>query len=441
MNKFLKSAYFKALLVVSAIAVVMLGKEVAGFVLFLNIIGFVLIACKETAVSFLPFMLACTFVVKCYDSFSLFAPLWWAYIFPLCAVAFHFIYYRKEHRFAIGQSFYGIIAVAAAVTLGGIGKISAAEYFSPMALYYVFGLGIGMAGIYLLLKSSFLEYDGYSSRKNFIYDMYIIGLFACFMILHHYAINFRTTLLEHKPANIQWSNNISTILMLAMPVPLFFTKKHFAHIFSSLLMYACAVLSDSRAGLILGTVEMIICLIPFIGFGRSRARMMIRFAFVICSAVAGYFILSKIWSLLYSENFIRDNEARVKLIYRAIDDFRGSPIFGIGLGNRANTDIYPSSVMGTICWYHMMIPQIFGSMGVVGVLGYGYQLVARFILVLRKRSAEAITLGLSYLGLFLMSQVNPGEFCPMPYALVATLIFVLVESCENARKKPTEEES
>lgn len=201
------------------------------------------------------------------------------------------------------------------------------------------------------------------------------------------------------------------------------------------------MLSDSRAGLILGTVEMIICLIPFIGFGRSRARMMIRFAFVICSAVAGYFILSKIWSLLYSENFIRDNEARVKLIYRAIDDFRGSPIFGIGLGNRANTDIYPSSVMGTICWYHMMIPQIFGSMGVVGVLGYGYQLVTRFILVLRKRSAEAITLGLSYFGLFLMSQVNPGEFCPLPYALVATLIFVLVESCENARKKPTEEES
>lgn len=441
MNKFLKSAYLKALLVVSAIAVVMLGKEVAGFVLFLNIIGFVLIACKETAVSFLPFMLACTFVVKCYDSFSLFAPLWWAYIFPLCAVVFHFIYYRKEHRFAIGQSFYGIIAVAAAVTLGGIGKISAAEYFSPMALYYVFGLGIGMAGIYLLMKSSFIEYNGYSSRKNFIYDMYIIGLFACFMILHHYAINFRTTLLEHKPANIQWSNNISTILMLAMPVPLFFTKKHFAHIFSSLLIYACAVLSDSRAGLILGTVEMIICLIPFIGFGRSRARMMIRFAFVICSAAAGYFILSKIWSLLYSENFIRDNEARVKLIYRAIDDFRGSPIFGIGLGNRANTDIYPSSVMGTICWYHMMIPQIFGSMGVVGVLGYGCQLVTRFILVLRKRSAEAITLGLSYFGLFLMSQVNPGEFCPLPYALVATLIFVLVESCENARKKPTEEGS
>ena len=441
MNKFLKSAYFKALLVVSAIAVVMLGKEVAGFVLFLNIIGFVLIACKETAVSFLPFMLACTFVVKCYDSFSLFAPLWWAYIFPLCAVAFHFIYYRKEHRFAIGQSFYGIIAVAAAVTLGGIGKISAAEYFSPMALYYVFGLGIGMAGIYLLLKSSFIEYNGYSSRKNFIYDMYIIGLFACFMILHHYAINFRTTLLEHKPANIQWSNNISTILMLAMPVPLFITKKHFAHIFSSLLIYACAVLSDSRAGLILGTVEMIICLMPFLGVGRSRARMMIRFAFVICSAVAGYFILSKIWSLLYSENFIRDNEARVKLIYRAIDDLRGSPIFGIGLGNRANTDIYPSSVMGTICWYHMMIPQIFGSMGVVGVLGYGCQLVTRFILVLGKRSAEAITLGLSYFGLFLMSQVNPGEFCPLPYALVATLIFVLVESCENARKKPTEEES
>ncbi len=125
----------------------------------------------------------------------------------------------------------------------------------------------------------------------------------------------------------------------------------------------------------------------------------------------------------------------MKLIYRAIDDFRGSPIFGIGLGNRANTDIYASSVKGTICWYHRMIPQIFGSMGLVGVLGYGYQLVTRFILVLRKRSDEAVTLGLSYLGLFLMSQVNPGEFCPLPYALVATLIFLCLSNLAKTLAK------
>ena len=91
----------------------------------------------------------------------------------------------------------------------------------------------------------------------------------------------------------------------------------------------------------------------------------------------------------------------------------------------------------------MMIPQIFGSMGVVGVLGYGYQLVTRFILVLRKRSAEAITLGLSYFGLFLMSQVNPGEFCPVPYAIIAVLLFVLSElrdeaACGHAEKRSGE---
>ena len=435
MNKFLKSAYFKALLVFLAALIVVFKAEVVGVVIFLNIIGFVLISCKETSVSFLPFILMCTFVLKCYDSFSLFAPLWWAYIFPICAVVFHFVCYRREHRFSIGSSFYGIVAVAVAVTMGGIGKISPQEYFSPMALYYVVGLGFGMVGTYLLLKSSFLEYDGYSSRHNFICDMYLTGLFACFMIILHYAWNFSETVLAQRLAEIQWSNNISTILMLCMPIPLFYTQKNFLHIFPFAAMYACTVLSGSRAGFLLGTAEMFICLIAFIVFGKDRKRRILRAICTVCLICIVCFALSKIWSLfLYDDHLIDYNEARAKLLFRAAEDFAKNPLFGIGLGNRANTDLYSSSVMGTICWYHMMIPQIVGSMGLLGIVSYGYQFISRFWIIIKKRSAFVITLGLSYSGLFLMSQVNPGEFCPVPYALVAVLIFVLAESCEDARK-------
>ena len=78
--------------------------------------------------------------------------------------------------------------------------------------------------------------------------------------------------------------------------------------------------------------------------------------------------------------------------------------------------------------------QIVGSMGLLCIVSYGYQFISRFWIIIKKRSAFVITLGLSYSGLFLMSQVNPGEFCPVPYALVAVLIFVLAESCEDSRK-------
>ena len=45
------------------------------------------------------------------------------------------------------------------------------------------------------------------------------------------------------------------------------------------------------------------------------------------------------------------------------------------------------------------------------------------------------TLLMSYFGLFLMSQVNPGEFCPMPYAAIAMTYFALMEKDTKSFKE------
>lgn len=38
-----------------------------------------------------------------------------------------------------------------------------------------------------------------------------------------------------------------------------------------------------------------------------------------------------------------------------------------------------------------------------------------------------LTLAMCYGGLLIMSQVNPGIFCPLPYTLIGTMIFALLD--------------
>ena len=111
-------------------------------------------------------------------------------------------------------------------------------------------------------------------------------------------------------------------------------------------------------------------------------------------------------------------------------DFRTNPLFGVGIGNTGNSDLY-SPVKGAMNWYHMWVAQVVGSLGILGILAYGYQLVDRFILVIKNHKFIFITLFMSYIGLFLMSQVNPGEFCPAPYAMLAVTIFAFIEKKED----------
>lgn len=82
----------------------------------------------------------------------------------------------------------------------------------------------------------------------------------------------------------------------------------------------------------------------------------------------------------------------------------------------------------------MMIPQIVGSMGLLGIAAYSTQAVVQIrtaVFALRRRAEKnksaVITLLLSYLGLLMMSQLNPGLFCPLPYGLIGMLVFALID--------------
>lgn len=127
------------------------------------------------------------------------------------------------------------------------------------------------------------------------------------------------------------------------------------------------------------------------------------------------------------EDIQDSNSDRLQFLARAADDFLRHPVFGIGLCSTRNADVF-TGVEGSMVFYHNSLAQVMGSMGLVGIVAYGRLLHDR-IALLRQGSRDPFVriLTLSYLGMFLISLCNPGEFCPFPNAALMVMVFAQAE--------------
>ena len=435
-----------------ALLVVAFRWEVVGCLVFLGIVGVTLVLSDRLSDAFIPLVLMTVFVTRCYDSFDVFIKYIPFYAVVLLCVVFHLIYYRAKPK--VGVSFPGLVAVSAALLLGGIGTLSASAYFRPMTLYYVLGLGVFMILLYLTVQPRADE----AARDRFLRGLFLAGCLAVYAVLIFYVRGWAEFRETRRALQFQSSNNLSTFLMIALPIGFLYSKKYRALIFLPAVTYVALLFCDSRGGIFLGTLEFFFLLVFFCFYRSDRFRR----AFFI-----GYFLLTVGLVILFLprvltfysfdtkiEGFsdlsipqllkeaikavIDNGEARVGLVGRSFGDFKKNPLFGVGLGYTGNEDLY-TPVKGAMNWYHMWAPQIWGSLGIVGILCFGYQLFLRLRLAFTRREEPEITLSLCYLGLFMMSQVNPGEFCPFPYAIIATVIFLFLDNAKPSRKRSADQ--
>ncbi len=433
----LRSPFAHGVLFLLAVLIFHFEKPVTGAIAFLWIVMLYLLVCDDFCSVMLPLLFPAAFVLTAYDGYALFSPYMWMLIPAALCFIFHLAVYR--HPIKLGEHFTGSLAVAVALTLGGAFYISARDYFAGAAIYHVLMLGFGMLLLYLLMRSDIEAHDSEEITRRFMLYMYLWGLFAAYMVGEH-CIGF---FLENKEAmlagklslNFQWRNNISTVLMLCMPFPLYFARKGPWHVLSSVLMYAALLCTSSRGGILFGTVEMAL-LIPYAVFvGKGKWRKLANSAVLLACGFAFFFLyrqydLSFFFNRLLDGNIVKEDEARFLLIDRAIEGFKAAPIFGQGIGYSGNSDLY-NPRQGAMYFYHMFIPQVVGSMGLVGILAYLWQIVLRVRSALLRLGPCTLCLFLSYLGVFLMSQVNPGEFVPLPYELITVALFVLIEKQEK----------
>ena len=409
-------------------------KEVLGAVVFVGILSLILVVCDDILPTTLPFLLVSTFTTNCYDSFDLFigyaiyAPI------PVVCALFHFITYKKPYQ--TGASVKGICLVSIAILLGGVGRFSVIEY--AKGAYYLLGLSIGMIVAYLLMKSQFAPFRAYDERTRFSVVMLLDGMLCVAMIAMGYWRFYHGGNLYPDVYPLGFSrNNISTLLMFAMPFPLYLgIKKKGFEIFTPIL-FAAICLTTSRGGLLFGAIEFLACCAFWILNAKKRLSRFFRFLFclVALTVVAlscGKIILDVVRDRLLAEDVVT-NDARWRMIWEGIAHFEKSPIVGTGILD--NSIFYGEfRKAGTMAWYHMMVPQIIGSMGMIGVVGYAGQFFGRVRLIFKNVDFWSLCLGVSYLGILLMSQVNPGEFCPLPFELLTVLLFVLQEKRLEYRK-------
>lgn len=442
---FFNSTLFYITQTILAFVFVLFGIEPIGVVFFVGLLAVILLVCEDIMPTLLPFLLLCTFATNCYNSFNLFIGYAiYAPIVVLCAI-YHFVFYRT--KISSGYSFLGIGAVSLAVCLGGIGDFDLEEYMS--GAYYLFGLGLGMMVAYLIMRSKYFMYRSYDFKKKFCFVMLLVGALCVSMVIVGYSrvewkLGFSLEL-ELGRETLEWHvlkarsyhygvlpgfsrNNICTMLMFAMPFPLFMARekgKDWMAIFTP-LMYAAITVSTSRGGLLLGGVEFVACCLYWIFEGKNRWA---RFGICAAAGVTVLIIFGGMILEVFETRIIKGDQSsdyRMKMIKQAFENFFERPVFGAGI---LDDDIAYGEFnkKGTMAWYHMMIPQIIGSMGLLGVVAYCYQFIGRTRLALRDKTSWSLCLGLSYFGILLMSQVNPGEFCPLPFELFTVLLFILQE--------------
>ena len=442
-DKMWNGRYYLPVLMLIAVAALLTDTNLECMFIYVLIACFFLIFSDDLMSIVAPVMFTLLESVKYYRDITVLIDYMWYAIVPLAlSLIFNLIYYRRP--FAKGRFTWPLIAVSAALILGGCGSISVEDYFKPVSLYYTLGLGPAMLILYLLARSRLANERKYDRTERLAEILYAAGLIVVITIIVFYAANFekfleRRSVLFYKPRNYATS-----VLLMCMPMCCLMVKRSNLHLIGMGLMYAAMILSGSRSGLLFGTMLLVICAV-YIYVKNKDSRRLYRCIALILAVPVCFFAVKYVPELyssrLVNGNFISGDETRVAYIRLGTANFLSNPVFGIGIGNIKDIEVFKAIVPGCIVFYHNMVIQVISSMGILGIAAYGWHFIARAGLIWKNLRSECFAAyGFSYLGILLMSLTNPGIFCPFPEAGLLLLIFALLENkCENSNNISEEE--
>lgn len=417
--------------------------EIFGTVVMAYVTGFVFLMSADIIALIIPLLFTYMLAIRCYDSLSTFMSIFPVAIPLIAIILFNLIVYREKLT-TKGSQFKPMMIVSFSIILGGLGFISAKEYFAGSSIYHMLGMGFGMVLMYCFFYSRIHIKEEYSLIEKLTNVMVAVGLFGSFMVIMHYLLNINLVMDVGGIFFIRWRNNLSTILMIAMPFGFLFANRRTYGTVVAFIFYLAMLLTGSRGGMVFGSIELLMCIVMFVLYDKRRR---LAYVFVCVCVVFGVLIFLPQITQFLNYTFERlfkvlndfllggdDTETRVRHYARGIEDFFNHPILGTGLGYMGNRDIFKNKA-GALCWYHCEPIQIAASFGVVGIIAFVYQFISRNILIWKKATLFNMSIFLSYISLEMMSLVNPGILCPVPYLMLITLFMVIVEKCDDGEEQ------
>ena len=445
---FALSELYAPILFLVVYGLVVLDTPVLAICFLLLVECAVCLASDDLVPMLLPLLLLFCVSFLCQEYFA--TDLLWLFLFALpCIPILIYRFVRGLSHLRIGPGLPALILVSLSLILGGIGAIPVGEYFAVGSLYHILALGPGMIFLYLLIKGSASLTRSYDVADKIAAAFYLTGLFLAFLVLRAYAMNFDLLYGAGEVENLiqealPWRNIAANLSVICLPFVFYYARRHHPlHAIGACLLYLVMLASGSRGAALCGAVVILLGFV-WLAWGRWRTALVLLGLLLISGALA--FVFRAQIAVLFEtffgfhnygsngdyfvelDGFNLLNETRYKMLLRSLEDFLASPVFGRGVGAMNNTDIYQPPTAFQICWYHSLIPQIVGSLGILGILAYGYQFFVRLRLVFRaERTAYTGMLALGYIAILGYSMIDPGLFSPLPYAALAVLFAVLLE--------------
>ena len=240
-----------------------------------------------------------------------------------------------------------------------------------------------------------------------------------------------------------WGNNNTASQALVILIPVLFIgaalggNRHQIYYFSmATLALLGVVLNVSRSGLLVGGLAYFACAVVSFIKSSKKKRFLIETGIVL-AGIAVIVVASRnvIFSALqdYIDRGVSDT-GRFRLWGEAFEAFKESPVFGkgfFGLYSKDHTDV---ARMSTVAFLpdmaHNTFFQLIGSLGVVGLLAYGFYRVCSLRPFIRKPSYMKIMIGAAMLTVLGGSLVDNFVFYMLPmfnYAVLFAILYKIVE--------------
>lgn len=395
--------------------------------LFVIWLMLVLIFEKNFLNAFLIFILVCGNVLRTLGEISANLSHVWLALPIVVGIILAFVLHGRLLR--PSRLFVSHLAVSAALLLGGVGVISPANYFKVDALYYVLVLGLGMTILYYWFRCGVASNAHYDCRERLMESLYCVGVYCAFCMLQQ---ALRMYLSVGTPIqSYLWANDIADMMLFAIPAVFYFARKRYWQILIAFVFAGTILFSNSISALSVAFALLVFGFIYLIVYRREQRWLSATLLSLLVLGGAFVFILYAVRSGGILALIKAQENGRFTLLREAWQNFLSAPVFGVGLGQPGHlTDFF----MG-INWTHNLIFQVLGSTGIVGALAFGYQAFERCRILFRKRNAFHMACLVIYLGLLLISMMQPGEFSPLPYAMMTVMIFVVLEVSDEEECK------